>query len=600
MGTSVRLLIICLLFVGVTGSLSVAAQSFMRVDAFAPPFGPTQGSAWADYDGDGDQDVFVASGNVFAPDSQSVLYRNRGDGTFERIVDGPIATDRLAAFSGAWGDFDGDRDLDLLVAGAQGTDFNVEAISSPRLYLNDGFGGFSRFIPSAFPTDLRALTAVAVWLDMENDGDLDIYLGNDWGPSLSDVGVPNLLFRNEGHRILMRITDDPALGTQQQTLSAAASDFDNDGDADLFVGNGGPGAPGYANDNLFLNDGHGNFVAVVDSDVVRSEGWTVTPAWIDYDNDGDNDLFAANVFTPHFLFRNDGGVLSRVSSGVLVNDTGNARLGAAWGDFDNDGDLDVLTNDSFGTPHVFYINDGNGDFTRRESVVATQFAGMSSSADYDFDGDLDLFIGDGAFGDGQDFLLRNDGTKNRWVSIQPQGRKSNWTGIGAKIRVRAKIDGRVVSQLREISQQSSWGGHGPLLAHVGLRDTKWIDEVRIEWPSGEIDVERGVRSNSHYVAIEGRGLITLQEALIARLIERVDRLAASKTLNRGQHVSLRVALVAALKLTNNPHGHSAERLIAGFKKQVDTLARKHVLDEREAAWLLDPATNVQRLLRAKT
>jgi enediyne biosynthesis protein E4 len=293
--------------VGAAVSNLAAAQTLTRVDVFPPPFGPTQGSSWGDYDGDGDLDVFVANGNVFAPDAQSILYRNRGDGTFDRITQGPIVEDRFAAFSSAWADFDDDRDLDLLVAGSRGTDFNVEAVSSPRIYRNEGFGQFSRIIPDAFPRNLRALTSAAVWFDIENDGDLDAYLGNDWGPNLSGAGVPNLLFRNDGHSGFTRIENDPSVEAPQQTLSVAASDFDKDGDMDLFVGNGGAGFPGYADDKLYLNDGQGGFTEVTDSDVVRSDGWTVAPAWIDFDNDGDTDLSAVNVFSPHFLFRNDGG-----------------------------------------------------------------------------------------------------------------------------------------------------------------------------------------------------------------------------------------------------------------------------------------------------
>lgn len=592
-----KLHIIYLIAIIAIASGSAVAQTFTRVDAFAPPFGPTQGTAWADYDGDGDFDVFVANGNVFAPDSSSTLYRNRGDGTFLRVVEGVIPEDRFAAFSGAWGDFDGDRDLDLLVAGSRGEDFNVEAISSPRLYRNEGFGDFSRAKLSAVSEDLRALTSAAIWFDLENDGDLDAYLGNDWGPNLSGTGVPNLLLRNDRHGIFTRIEGDPSVRASRQTLSVASSDFDADGDVDLFVGNGGAGVPGYADDNLYLNDGHGHFTEIADSDVVRSDGWTGAASWVDYDNDGDNDLFAANVFTPHFLFRNDGGGrFSRITDGALVTDTGSGRVGATWADFDNDGDLDVLANDSFGTPHFFYINDGSGTFTRRQTNITTALVGTSSGADYDLDGDIDLFIGDGAFGDGQNFLYRNEGTKNHWVSIQPQGRVSNSTGIGAKIWVRAKVGGHDLTQFREITQQANWGGHGPLLAHVGLRKAKLIDEIRVEWPSGKIDVERSIQPNVHYVAIEGRGLITLQEALILRLIERLDELAARKRLSRVHHVILRSTIATALKLAAHSRAHASERLLGLFSKQVNALSRKNALSEREVAWLLDPSATAQMLL----
>lgn len=575
---------------------SVAAQTFTRVEALPPPFGPTQGSAWGDYDGDGDHDLFVASGNVFAPEATSNLYENLGDGSFRRIVTGPIVEDEMAAFSGAWGDFDGDHDLDLLVAASVGVDFNVQAISSPRIYRNEGFGQFIRYVPAAFPTTLQALTAAAIWGDFDRDGDLDAYLGNDWGPNLGGTGMPNLLFRNDGHGIFSEL-NDASLGAAQQTLAVASADFDEDNDLDLFVANGGAGAPGYANDGLYVNDGHGSFTPVMDSDVVRGEGWTVTSAWIDYDNDGDTDLFAANVFTEHFLFRNDGGgTLTRVAEGPLVTDVGQGRLGVSWGDFDNDGDLDTFVNDSFGAPHYFYFNDGRGNFTRTESGITSNHVGSSSAADHDLDGDLDIFVGDGAFDTGPSYLLQNAGNTNAWVNIQPRGTESNSTGIGAKVRVRAKVFGQYVEQLREIVQQSSWGGHGALSAHVGLGDAKWIHEVRIEWPSGEIDVERHVRSNEHYVAIEGHGLISLKEDLLRRLVQRVAKFERDRVLSRTQSIRLRSTLAVAIKLVQLRRGRAAEALIKVFSRDVRRLAHRHELDGRQAKWLLDPAATVKRLI----
>ncbi len=584
-------------FVG-HSTASVSAPTFTRIDAFPPPFGSTQGSAWADYDGDGDVDLFVASGNVFSPTAQSNLYENRGDGSFERVVSGPIVEDAMAAFSGAWGDFDGDQDLDLLVAASVGTDFNVEAIASPRIYRNDGFGQFSRYVPDAFRSDLQALTAATVWGDFDRDGDLDAYVGNDWGPNLSGIGVPNHLFRNDGHGIFTAVAD-PSTGTTQQTLAVAASDFDDDNDLDLFVANGGAGAPGYADDRLYINDGQGGFTPVTDSDVVRSDGWTVTSAWLDYDNDGDSDLFAANVFTPHFLFRNDGaGGLTRVTEGALVTDVGaQPRLGVSWGDLDNDGDLDAFVNGSFDDAHYFYLNDGEGNFTRVESGIRSVFVGSSSAADHDLDGDLDLFVGDGGFGDGPSYLLVNGGSENAWVNIQPRGRASNTTGIGAKIRVTATIRGKRTTQLREIVQQSNWGGHGPLTAHVGLGDAKSIHDVRIEWPSGGVDVERRVRANEYYVAIEGRGLVLLTEDLLARLSERVAAFERDKTLGRVHGVTLRAALAVALKLVRLGHERAAEAIVTGFINEVGRLADRDKLDDREAHWLLDPAATVKKLIK---
>jgi ASPIC and UnbV len=197
-------------------------------------------------------------------------------------------------------------------------------------------------------------------------------------------------------------------------------------------------------------------------------------------------------------------------------------------------------------------------------------------------------------GDGPSYLLKNVGAGHAWVSIQPRGRTSNTTGIGAKISVSAKIAGQAFTQLREITQQTNWGGHGPLLAHVGLGDARVIDEVRIDWPSGNVDVERHVRRNTHYVAVEGRGLITLQEVLIERLIERVAELAAAGTIRRGQHLMLRATLLGALEIAGK-HDKASEQLMNIFVKQVNALLRDEVLSELEASWLLDPSATARSL-----
>src|SRR6202008_1550240 len=123
-----------------SAAIPAEAQIFTRADVLPGPFGATQGSSWSDFDGGGDYDLFGANGNVFEPGGRNHLYRNRGDGTFETVVQGSIVEDRMTAFSGAWGDYDGDSDPDLLVAGSEGDDFFAEVLSRPRIYRNEGFG----------------------------------------------------------------------------------------------------------------------------------------------------------------------------------------------------------------------------------------------------------------------------------------------------------------------------------------------------------------------------------------------------------------------------------------------------------------------------
>ncbi|MCK5328656.1 MAG: VCBS repeat-containing protein, partial [Candidatus Latescibacteria bacterium] len=294
------------------------------------------GIAWGDYDGDGDPDLFAVDSN---PLKGNVLYRNEGGGRFSDVTSSAGVGAMGNSKGGVWGDFDNDGDPDLYVtrSGAQ----NI-------LYRNEGDGVFSDISEKA-GVDVDNEGIGAVWVDYDNDGWLDLYT----------VREPVKLYRNGGDGAFADVTDAAGVGDLGGKVENGAwGDYDNDGDADLYVSN-----REQAN-VLFRNEGDGTFVdGTLDAGVPgHSSGTTLSAVWGDYDNDGDLDLYVleSNGFRTNLLYRNNGsGTFTDVTETAGVGDNG-AGTGAVWGDFDNDGDLDLYVSNGgplrLGTsfPNVLY------------------------------------------------------------------------------------------------------------------------------------------------------------------------------------------------------------------------------------------------------
>lgn len=456
-----------------TWAPSARAQSLVRV---VDPSNPvvtdlfeSGGGSWIDLDDDEDLDLFVANGNLSSQDNS--LYLNTGAG-FVKVQTGNVVHDGGSSIGGTFGDFDEDGRSDLFVTNRNNF--------GNFLYTAAGETTFVK-VTSGPPVEEIGNSNSSSWVDIDVDGDLDLYVVNFAGG--------DFLYRNDGAPAfsLASLTGTlPQIGNGP-TIAGAWGDFDGDRDPDLFVG-----FAGAVNDVLYRNDGGFTFTATTIPDG-RS---TLGASWGDFDNDGDLDLVATNYLNQKcILYRNAGspGFALVPDAGSVVSNTLGNSVGSGWGDYDNDGDLDLFVADD-GQNNVLYANDGPPayGFTRIFSGDAVNDGGNSFGCvwgDYDADGALDLFVANRL--NQANFLYHNEGNGNHWAAVRLRGTVSNGSAIGARVFVSAVIGGASRRQMREVASQSGYNS-GNLDLHFGLGDAAVVDTLRIEWPSGLTDVHRGV------------------------------------------------------------------------------------------------------------
>ena len=224
------------------------------------------------------------------------------------------------------------------------------------------------------------------WIDYNNDGWLDLFISQ--GP---EIGANNALFKNNKNGTFTAITNDPIVSDKAPSDGATWGDYDNDGNIDCFVVNW------YGVNNLlYKNNGNGAFTQITSGNIVNDGGYSETASWGDYDNDGFLDLYVANSDgnKRNFLYHNEkNGTFSKITSGALVTDAFSSRS-VNWVDIDGDGDLDLFVTNESNQNENLYRNDGSGSFTKitNSPLVQDGKNTMSSSwGDYDNDGDLDVF-----------------------------------------------------------------------------------------------------------------------------------------------------------------------------------------------------------------
>lgn len=446
-------------------------------------------NAWADYDNDGDYDLFVGFNRT-----GNRLYRN-DDGVFTDVAAHVGLADQEATRASAWGDFDGDGHLDLYVG------FQSEEVGD-RLYRNEGDGRKFTDVSSLLDAVPKASTRQVSWIDFDNDGDLDL--------SVCLRNLPNELLRNDAGRFT-RVGESMGIADPRHTVGAVWFDYDRDGDLDQYVAN----MDGDAN-GLFRNDGT-RFVDVAAEHGLDSGGRALGDAdygsprasLVDYDNDGHPDLFLSN-YGPNALFHNGGdGSFENVAAamGLAIDarfDTG------SWGDFDNDGWPDLYVNGtvSGGTSYPDYLfrNDGR-QFTDVTPAVVMQEADHGVQwVDFDADGDLDLSL-TGASEAGMTYLLRNQlagEARGRCLQVLVLDEKGHFTRAGSEVRIYAAGSERILG-MGIMDTGSGYNSQNALPLYFGLPDRREVDvRVTILGSSGRKTVKIGGVRPSIYL---GRPLV---------------------------------------------------------------------------------------------
>jgi hypothetical protein len=483
------------------------------------------GVCWFDYDGDGWQDLYYVQsgplpGSPRPPDlTYSKLYHNRRDGTFEDVTARAGVANAGGYGSGCGiADYDNDGDDDLYV-----TNFGPSL-----LYRNNGDGTFTD-VAEAAGVKNGLYAACAGWADYDLDGRPDLYVSNYVDFTMNDQkycgdirvgrrsychpdaydGLPDALYHNEGNGRFKEVSRasgiwDP-LG---KSFGVVWVDYDRDGDDDLFVAN--DATP----NRLYRNDGNGKFTditlvaGVCCSEDGRPQSGMGTDA-ADYDNDGWQDLIVTNLSNePNELYRNLSGkgpfAIVSYPVGLAVPSLLTTAWGVAFNDFDNDADLDVVMTNGHPMDDIdkvsdimtqaqkpfLFQNDGKGFYREigaqaGEFFLRTDVGRGLAVADYDNDGDIDFTVN----ANGRPAtLLRNDGgsAAGHWITLRLAGTRVNRSALGAMVTVTA--GGR--KQVREVRSASSFMSQNDMRLHFGLGAATRVDQIEVRWPGREPRIER--------------------------------------------------------------------------------------------------------------
>lgn len=436
------------------------------------------GAAWIDFDNDGDLDLHATKNHLFV---------NNGDGTF--IYDNSTiqANNPGNANGVSWADYNNDGILDFAIAG------------SPVFLFKGEGSSFERITNTVFDPANDYRGWAPAWGDYNNDGFIDLVVTHAVGFH-NGGNNPTFLFMNNGDGRFTRIEDYEFTQNLAPYTIPTWTDYDQDGDLDLFIGSGpaGSSARDYIYINQLVETGSVDFVRLEDGPLGTDLQDGQTYNTIDYDNDGDFDIFLTNYGgAPDRFYINDNGTY--VSTATTFTVTG-SNLANNWGDTDNDGDLDLLVTSENG--NSFYRNNGDGTFTKitDNGISPTGATRGASFGDYDDDGDLDLFISGNSLGRGLYINELNNG--NNWIKFTLEGTVSNRAAIGAKVKVKSTIDGNETWQIRELLAQNSFGAHNSLVVHFGLKDASVIEQAIIEWPSGQTTELSNLTVNETHNVIE--------------------------------------------------------------------------------------------------
>jgi hypothetical protein len=478
-----------------------SGERFPRFINIAPrlgldTFNLAGGAIGDDFDNDGYLDIVASTQDTRG---QIRFFRNNQDGTFSERSEEAGLTGLFGGLNLVQADYDNDGDVDVLVL--RGGWLAEHGRHPNSLLRNNGNGTFTDATIDAGLAGVHYPTQTASWGDYDNDGDVDLYIGNE---SSAAISAPGQLFRNNGNGTFTDVAAQAGVENQRYAKGVVWGDYDGDRRPDLYVSNrAGP-------NRLYRNNGDGTFTDVAPQLGVERPIESF-PVWFwDVDNDGVLDLYvsayAAGIdhlaasalrLPPEIelarLYRGNGrGGFEEVSAQYNLGRP-NAPMGANVGDLDNDGYLDFYLGTGYPAihnimPNVMYRNQNGRRFA--DVTYAGGFGHLQKGhavifADFDHDGDQDVFeqMGGAYPVDGfRNVLYESPGFGNHWITIKLVGVRSNRSAIGARIRAEIVEDGERRSVYRHVNSGGSFGAN-PLRQTIGLGKASRVEVLEIFWPT---------------------------------------------------------------------------------------------------------------------
>ena len=427
------------------------------------------GCVFADYDGDANLDLYLTNYG------ENVLYRNNGDATFTDVTGAAGVGCKLWSTGAAFADVDGDTDLDLYVCNyvtydlEQLEQMKEESLQSGKpvpsalnphvfepqdnvFYRNNGDGTFTDTTDETGVAAVGGRSMQAIFSDFDNDNDLDLYVANDTST--------NHVYRNDGGGRFTDVSDASWAADFRGSMGLSAGDYDADGDVDLFMSHW-VDEENALYRNLLTEDGVAEQIRFVDEsytamlaeESIKQIGWGTT--LFDYDNDGDLDIFVTNGSTFQELRRPE----------VLI-------------------------------PQADMLFQNNGDETFTDVSESAGITALpirvgrgATFGDYDNDGDVDIFV---VNNHAPPTLLRNDGgNRNNWLQVKLVGSGENPDAIGAKIQVKTADQ----TQIREIYAGDSYMSFNSLIAEFGVGNATQIETLQVTWQNGETQKQHNIPAN---------------------------------------------------------------------------------------------------------
>lgn len=472
--------------------------------------------SWGDYNNDGYEDLLF---------NGYMLYRNNGNGTFTNVSQDAGISQVPGANGGVWGDFDNDGNPDFYT-------FATGDGSTDRFWRNNGDGTFTDITQKAVEKPDTYPTEAAAWGDYDNNGFIDLYVANYEKPLLKAIdrarGTPDRLFHNNGDMTFSDVSTAAGTTPMENMCGRGVSwgDYNNDGYPDIYVSD-------YRLDPNFLwrNNRDGTFTNVAEeagvegTEVEGMYGHSIGAEWADFNNDGSLDLFVSNLAHPRYIGFSDKSMLLENqgppdykfknifgSSGIRFEET---TADPSFYDYDNDGVPDLFFTSTYeGKKSFLYKGKGDGTFTD-----VTWLAGVrvdngwgNAFADFDNDGNPDLVVA----GSSGIRLFRNNGNNNHWLEVKVTGRKSNRSGIGARVTVtrstesgkcgvrnaECEMKGKTKKQIREVQGGKGSGSQHSLVVGFGFGGYNGPVDVDVRFPSGIVVHKSNVRTDQKIVVEE--------------------------------------------------------------------------------------------------